>query len=77
MALFFGGHLYGDLCIQILLIDFSVADNGYYLYADDRVRQLNLSQRPFENPEASTSNDDGTILDEVASHIIHICFHIG
>lgn len=50
-------------------------DNGYYLYADDTVGQLNLS-RPMNRPDPD-DEDDETLMDEVTSQIMHICFHIG
>lgn len=53
-----------------------IADNGYYLYADDKVSQLNLS-RPWENPDPSSTDEEETIMDEVASHIMYICLRIG
>ncbi|XP_042238217.1 eukaryotic translation initiation factor 2-alpha kinase-like isoform X2 [Homarus americanus] len=51
-------------------------DNGYYLYSDENTGQVNLS-RPWERPDSASAPKDETIMDEVASQIIHICFHIG
>ncbi|XP_053629408.2 eukaryotic translation initiation factor 2-alpha kinase 3 isoform X2 [Cherax quadricarinatus] len=51
-------------------------DNGYYLYADEKIGQLNLS-RPWEQPDTTPAPEEDTIMDEVAAKIIHICFHIG
>ncbi|XP_045123041.1 eukaryotic translation initiation factor 2-alpha kinase 3-like isoform X2 [Portunus trituberculatus] len=50
-------------------------DNGYYLYADDTSSQLNLS-RPWNRPSTEEEEEE-TIMDEVTSQIMHICFHIG